>query len=473
MSTFHILNTDISKNDGQISLYDDVVLNGRFEGANFRKGINLKSDNLVIDGNGHTIDAKGKIPIFEISGKNIILKNINFKNGFNKEYGGAIRINKGCSCKILNCTFEKNAAKKAGDDISNGGEVFISNCKLAHTDSINNKGAVYTFKDEVEDLKPFVSNREVLTSNFNISVSVIDDDNNKPLSGAVLSIDDKTATTNENGSCSVEGVFEGINEVNVRAEGFENYLDEINVSSDNTIFSFILSRITHNVSFSIKDDENEPVEGAIITIDEKSCTTDKNGNCVIKEVNDGSNLVKVSAEGYKYTGNNVDFTSDNTNCVLSLSKISEVYPCFDKRPFQAYYGTEPYVFVSYAHADACEVFQELKRFRDFGLNIWYDEGITSGAGWQEEVENAIVNSSMFIVFISNSSISSENVREEIFLARSLPEIHFIPIYLEKTELKYGLKLKLQHVQSIYKYALPDDKYLEMLEKDLRKYGFVI
>ncbi len=47
-----------------------------------------------------------------------------------------------------------------------------------------------------------------------------------------------------------------------------------------------------------------------------------------------------------------------------------------EKPFPAYQGDEPYVFVSYSHADTERVYAELARLNDQGFNIWYDEGIS-------------------------------------------------------------------------------------------------
>jgi len=143
-----------------------------------------------------------------------------------------------------------------------------------------------------------------------------------------------------------------------------------------------------------------------------------------------------------------------------------------ERPFPAYSGTEPYIYASYAHDDAGKVFPELKRFHDWGLNIWYDEGSTSGVRWRKEVENAIVDSSLFLVFLSVNAVESQNVRNDIFLAIS-EDIPTLPIYLEETELRYGLRLELHAVQAILKYDLPEDSYLEMCRKDFEMNGFVM
>ena len=49
-----------------------------------------------------------------------------------------------------------------------------------------------------------------------------------------------------------------------------------------------------------------------------------------------------------------------------------------ERPFPAYKGDDSYIFVSYAHADADEVYPEITWLKEAGINIWYDEGISAG-----------------------------------------------------------------------------------------------
>jgi len=56
--------------------------------------------------------------------------------------------------------------------------------------------------------------------------------------------------------------------------------------------------------------------------------------------------------------------------------------CVD-RPFPAYKGEEPYIFVCYAHEDSDVVYPELQRLHDGGVNIWYDEGIAPGHEWTQ------------------------------------------------------------------------------------------
>ena len=40
----------------------------------------------------------------------------------------------------------------------------------------------------------------------------------------------------------------------------------------------------------------------------------------------------------------------------------------------AYEGTEPYIFVSYAHRDSERVFEVLGELQSRGYRFWYDDG---------------------------------------------------------------------------------------------------
>ena len=86
------------------------------------------------------------------------------------------------------------------------------------------------------------------------------------------------------------------------------------------------------------------------------------------------------------------------------------------RPFAAYSGDEPYVFVSYSHRDSSSVYPELVNLRDSGFNIWYDEGIEGGTEWRGEIADAISNASLFVYFVSPESVQSENCLKEVNFA---------------------------------------------------------
>jgi hypothetical protein len=66
-----------------------------------------------------------------------------------------------------------------------------------------------------------------------------------------------------------------------------------------------------------------------------------------------------------------------------------------ERPFRAYKGEDPYIFVSYAHADAALVYPELVRLKAHGFNIWYDEGIEPGQTWRDSPRDTMPSVPVF------------------------------------------------------------------------------
>ena len=134
-------------------------------------------------------------------------------------------------------------------------------------------------------------------------------------------------------------------------------------------------------------------------------------------------------------------------------------------PFEAYRGDAPFIFVSYAHADAPAVFPELVRLRESGYRIWYDEGIDPGNEWPEAIEQALQRCAFFLVFMTDRAVASRNVRNEInfALCEAKP---FVAIHIEETDLRYGLKLSMSSVQAIFKYRTRNDGYWRVLTRAL-------
>lgn len=149
---FKYLNMLIHSGVKEISLDCDIEVKSEWfnnEEVIYRRGVILDVDDLVIDGNGHTIDAKGKIRIFACTGKNVTIKNITLKNGFTKpdgpsniEYGngGAIYV-RGGSLNIYNSILSNNFASHYGGAIS-GGVLNIADCTFSNNVSEMNGGAI-------------------------------------------------------------------------------------------------------------------------------------------------------------------------------------------------------------------------------------------------------------------------------------------------------------------------------------------
>ena len=137
---------------------------------------------------------------------------------------------------------------------------------------------------------------------------------------------------------------------------------------------------------------------------------------------------------------------------------SKLVPFVGRVPFPAYRGNEPYVFVSYAHADAEKVLTLIKQFYDQGYHVWYDEGIAPGKEWSAQIERALAECAVFVVMVTGRSVGSPNVRDEIEFALD-EDKPFVAIHLEPTDLPAGLRLRMGRRQAILKHAMSEDEYV--------------
>lgn len=131
------------------------------------------------------------------------------------------------------------------------------------------------------------------------------------------------------------------------------------------------------------------------------------------------------------------------------------------KPFPAYRGDEPYIFVSYSHDDEAEVGTEIRWLQNRGVNVWFDEGIVPGHEWTESLGAAISGCSTFLYFITPRSVSSEYCRRELGLAIE-KSLKIMAVYLEPTDLPVGLQLSLGNRQGIFKLALSESDYQKQL-----------
>lgn len=154
---------------------------------------------------------------------------------------------------------------------------------------------------------------------------------------------------------------------------------------------------------------------------------------------------------------------------------SRLIPGIGREPLPAYRGKYKYIFVSYAHKDAFKVFPEIKRFQDMGYNIWYDEGISIGNEWKNDVVDHLYDCDLFIVFVTNNSANSLNVKKEINYAidKGKP---IIPIYLEdfdEIKMDKALEYELANIQGILKTTMDDDEYIFKFTNACKNFGFEV
>lgn len=182
-SPYKKFTNDLAGSDATVYLTGDIKISKPFE---------IKR-NVVIDGQGYSIDAQKKTYIFKIAVATVTLKNLIMKNGISNK-GGAILAQK-ANVYVKGCTFLNNKATDNGGAIfcyygklnvdkstftnnratNNGGGIYVSTASLVVKNSIfkNNKieskkkmghgGAIFTY------LKSSTISNTSFTSNACIS----------------------------------------------------------------------------------------------------------------------------------------------------------------------------------------------------------------------------------------------------------------------------------------------------------------
>ena len=120
-----------------------------------------------------------------------------------------------------------------------------------------------------------------------------------------------------------------------------------------------------------------------------------------------------------------------------------------EKPFPAYKGNEAYVFVCYAHDDEDVVYPEIRWLHEQGVNLWYDEGISAGRIWREEIGDSIKGASNVLYYISSSSLASDHCNREINFALDQHK-NVLPVYLEDIALTTDLEVGLSRVQALHR-----------------------
>ena len=185
IETFTDLQNAIDLVDGILTLDSDIAMTDD-EAAGFVNGVIINKD-IVIDGKGHTIDAKNLGRIFSIGeGFTVTLTNATLING-KADKGGAI-YNDG-SLTLSDVKLSDNAADSYGGAVFNNGELVVSDSVFDSNDIVNRGSAsvdyggaaIYNWYDGV-----------LTVSGSNFTNNIKNYKNGDRLVGAVATIGDAT-----------------------------------------------------------------------------------------------------------------------------------------------------------------------------------------------------------------------------------------------------------------------------------------
>jgi TolB-like protein len=108
-----------------------------------------------------------------------------------------------------------------------------------------------------------------------------------------------------------------------------------------------------------------------------------------------------------------------------------------------------------------EIFWYLSQLSDRGIRVWFDEGISPGESWSQEIADAIDDAAAFLFFITPASVGSRYCQNEVQYALARRK-RIVAVHLEETPLPGGLELNLGASQAILAYRLDRAEVLERL-----------
>jgi hypothetical protein len=131
-------------------------------------------------------------------------------------------------------------------------------------------------------------------------------------------------------------------------------------------------------------------------------------------------------------------------------------------------GTADHVFICYSRKDSAVVREIDRELRLRGVSTWIDtEDIPPGANWDRSIDDALRDTPCLMVFLSSSSVASDEVQGEWSLALDEDKA-VIPVLLEDCEVPRRLRAR-QHIE-LFERPL-DSGRLDRLAATLRdQYG---
>jgi hypothetical protein len=121
-------------------------------------------------------------------------------------------------------------------------------------------------------------------------------------------------------------------------------------------------------------------------------------------------------------------------------------------------------FISYSRNNKDFALELAKELKESGFQIWFDLlDIPTGARWDDEIEKALERCDIFMVILTPSSITSENVKDEIGYAIDSKK-RILPILLKNA----NVPLRLRRFQYVDFTNVSYDEGIDLAKQLLRK-----
>ena len=275
---------------------DTIKLNKNYTAYSL---IQISNNNIVIDGQGHTVDVKA-IKLFTLGGENVTIKNITIKNGKNPSTyefyrTGGVIIMTGLNAVVEDSIFINNTAINGGVLFFNKDDAKVDHCVFINNTAYNYAGAIYFSRNGTLTNSRFVNNKAdtggaVYMFNDGIIRNCTFEDNEATAGGAIISnknLDCDNCTFVNNSACKAAGIL---------AQGEDTVLNNLifvnNTAEHGMVTSDVDSFVATNIQF-INNSATHSGAGIVTSTDNSKLTNITTwGN----EAPTGSSLI-VDADG--------------------------------------------------------------------------------------------------------------------------------------------------------------------------------
>ncbi|AFL82146.1 TIR domain-containing protein [Aequorivita sublithincola DSM 14238] len=121
------------------------------------------------------------------------------------------------------------------------------------------------------------------------------------------------------------------------------------------------------------------------------------------------------------------------------------------------------IFISYSRRDTEYVSSLVEALRKQGFEVWFDKNIRTGTDWDDTIESELKKADAIVLILSQTSVASENVKDEISYAIGLDK-PVNPIKIEECD----VPMRLARKQFVDFTAMGHEAGFERLVNDLKQ-----
>lgn len=174
--------------------------------------------------------------------------------------------------------------------------------------------------------------------------------NNDSIKGAAVKVDTTTKTTKSNGLAIFADTGKGEKQIDVQGSGFQEYTTTKQVKTT-TVVEVELQPLV--ITFTVRDDEENLLQGASITFNSETKTTDANGQASFVQVGAGSKAYTVTKDGFATETGSINVAYENEQLSvtiansLNVGKSTGTYSVGDTVKLNAGMGMNNYEYTAY------------------------------------------------------------------------------------------------------------------------------